>query len=514
MKRYFSLLILLVSGISLTAQTLGTAIESISNQDIRRHMLVLASDSLEGRKTGEPGITKAADYLTGEFKRLGLINPGTTENPYIQEYRLFRSGWEEYYFIQGTDTIRSERDLLIQGSVPEVNGEYDFVFAGFGIDHPKYSNYKDLDVRGKIVLYITGEPKDKNGNFITTGKGVSGFGKFSSNKDSIAFSRGAISTVRIDPSDETAGRMIRSAAVYAQTGMMSLSLQSPQGSLTRSYVYSTTDAGARIMGITKEQLTAAIDELNTGKRAYTQWSGRIRAKSSKSPDLVVAENVAGILEGSDLQDQFVIVTAHYDHLGKSTVGIRYGADDNASGTIGILEVAEAFVKAAESGYRPRRSILFLPVSGEEIGLLGSQYYVKNPIVPLEKTHAAINMDMIGRRDASHTDEQKYVYLYLSGDENGWLHLAGQKAMAQLQTDLKPEFQFRSTSKQSLAGSDHMSFESAKIPVAYFFNGLHPDYHKPADTWDKILYEQMQETVRLVFTLTWEIANSDSTSSED
>jgi hypothetical protein len=500
---------MLLGGATLSAQNLAAAIETITVQDIRRHMLVLASDSLEGRKTGEPGITKAADYLAGEFKRLGLVNPGTAGNPYIQEYRLYRSGWEQYYFIQGTDTIRSERDLLIQGAVPEVNGEYEFVFAGFGIDHPKYSNYKDLDVRGKVVIYITGEPKDKNGNYISTGNPVSGFGKFASNKDSIAFSRGAVSAVRIDPSDEIAGRMIRSAAIYGQTGMMSLSLQNPQGSQTRSYVYSTVDAGARIMGITREQLTTAIEELNAGKKTYPRWSGRIKMKAVKYPESVIAENVAGIIEGTDLKDQFVIVTAHYDHLGKSSAGIRYGADDNASGTIGILEVAEAFTKAAESGYRPRRSILFLPVSGEEMGLLGSQAYTKNPIVPLANTHAAINMDMIGRRDGTHTDEQKYVYLYLSGDENGWLHQAGQAAMDLLKTDLKPEYQFRSASRQSLSGSDHVSFESVKVPVAYFFNGLHPDYHKPADTWDKILYDQMQETVRLVFTLTWQIADSDN-----
>jgi len=221
---------------------------------------------------------------------------------------------------------------------------------------------------------------------------------------------------------------------------------------------------------------------------------------------VVSGNVAALVEGSDLQDELVIITAHYDHLGIKEQGICYGADDNASGTLGVLELAEAFSVALADGYRPRRSVLFLMVSGEEMGLFGSNYYCSNPLYPLDKTHAVINMDMIGRHDKAHPGTEPYVYVYVSGEEGGWMHQSARKALASLETDLVPEFQFKSNSSVLYGGSDHMPFEQKGIPVAYFFNGVHPDYHKPADTWDKIDYSQMQETLRLVLATAWQLAN--------
>jgi Zn-dependent M28 family amino/carboxypeptidase len=505
-KKAIFLGVLAIQTLWCMGQDLSGAIESISRKDIERHMRILAGEEMQGRKTGDPGIEKAADYIVSFFDSIGLVNPAPGNDPYILDFPLYRTGWKEYMLIHGNDTVKFDRDLLVQGIVPELSGEYGIVFAGYGIEHPKYNNYKGLDVKGKIVLYLVGEPKDKSGRYVTTGSAISGFSKFDSRKDSIAYEHGAVAAIRLDPAEEQAMKTIRSNAVFSQYGAVSLK---PQVSATgRNYVYTTLSQGARIMGISAENLLKAAEVASSGNGKLKPITGQVMVSAIRNPSSIKAENIAGVIEGTDLKDEYIVVTAHYDHLGPGKTGIRYGADDNASGTIGIMEVAEAFQQAAKSGIRPRRSILFLPVTGEEMGLLGSQYYVAHPIVPIDKTIAAVNMDMIGRKDKGHEEGKKYVFLYVSGQPGEFMDMAAQKAFNSMKTDLAPEFQYKSSSKESLGGSDHMSFEAVKVPVAYFFNGTHEDYHKPGDTYDKILYDQMRETVRLVFLTTWELANQE------
>jgi len=490
-------------------QSVESSILSITAGEIKGHMQVLASDSMEGRKTGEQGIDKARDYLVNEFSQLGLIRPPLTDQPYLQEFPMYRSGWREYFFVQGIDTIRFRKDFLVQGNMPELQGDYDYVFAGFGIDEAGYNNYKGLDVKGKIVVYFIGEPKDKAGNYLTTGTRLTAYPRYEGKKDSIAFSRGALSTIRIDPSVTMSDRLIKSGSTYGSVNMLSIKPPPKKTAGNRNYVYTGIASSSRIMGIPAEQLNSIYQSMENGQKKFPLISGKVRVKAVRYPDTVLAGNVAGLVEGSDLKDEVVIITAHYDHLGKGEKGIRYGADDNASGTTGVLEIAEAFSIAASSGYRPRRSILFLPVTAEEMGLLGSQYYCSHPLFPLEKTFAVLNMDMIGRHDEAHGNKGKYVYVYVSEQDEKWLHETGVQALKDLTTDLIPEFQYKSTSQVLYGGSDHMPFEQRGIPVMYFFNGIHPDFHKPTDTWDKIDYEQMQETVRFVFTSAWHLANQDN-----
>jgi hypothetical protein len=507
-KLQLSLLFVLILSVQAQPQSVESAAATITIPEITEHMKILASEAMEGRKTGEPGIEKAKEYLVNEFRMLGLTNPITSGTPYLQEFDLYQLGWKNYDFIQGTDTIRFQEDFIVMGTVPEIHGEYEFVYAGYGIEHPRYNNYKGLDVKGKIVIYFIGEPKDKNGNFITTGSKLTGYPRYESRKDSIAFAHGAVSTIRIDPAEEIADRMIRSNAVFGRIGLLTISKRNDQSPANRNYVYSTLSATSRIMGMEKDELKKAYQALEKGQQKVPSLSGKVQCRAVRYPETVKVANVAGLLEGTDLKDEVVVITAHYDHLGIKKTGICVGADDNASGTIGILEIAEAFVDAARNGIRPRRSILFLAVTGEEEMLLGSKYYCSNPLFPIEKTFTAINMDMIGRCDEKHTTNEKYVYLYVTGQKGEWLHQAAKRAHSSMTTDLLPEFQFRGTSSTSVGGSDHMSFEDVKVPVAYFFNGTHADYHSPRDTWDKIQYDQMREIVNLVFLTAWEIANSE------
>ena len=228
----------------------------------------------------------------------------------------------------------------------------------------------------------------------------------------------------------------------------------------------------------------------------------------KSNQTIRGENVLGYIEGSDLKDELLIITAHYDHLGKHDSLIFNGADDDASGVSAALEIAEAFMLAKKAGHGPRRSILIMPVSGEEKGLLGSRYYTDNPIYPLENTVANLNIDMIGRLDDWH-DNGNYVYLIGSDRLSYDLHNLNEKINDEyIGIDLDYRFNDKDDPNRYYYRSDHYNFAKNNIPVIFYFNGVHEDYHKPSDTIEKIDFDKINTITRLIFLTAWEIANRD------
>ena len=228
----------------------------------------------------------------------------------------------------------------------------------------------------------------------------------------------------------------------------------------------------------------------------------------KSNQTIRGENVLGYIEGSDLKDELLIITAHYDHLGTHDSLIFNGADDDASGVSAALEIAEAFMLAKKSGNGPRRSVLIMPVSGEEKGLLGSRYYTDNPIYPLENTVANLNIDMIGRLDDWH-DNGNYVYLIGSDRLSYDLHQVNEKMNSEyVGLDLDYRFNEEDDPNRYYFRSDHYNFAKNNIPVIFYFNGVHEDYHKPSDTIEKIDFEKIKVITKLVFLTAWEIANRD------
>ena len=228
----------------------------------------------------------------------------------------------------------------------------------------------------------------------------------------------------------------------------------------------------------------------------------------KSNQTIRGENVLGYIEGSDLKDELLIITAHYDHLGKHDSLIFNGADDDASGVSAALEIAEAFMLAKKAGHGPRRSILIMPVSGEEKGLLGSRYYTDNPIYPLENTVANLNIDMIGRLDDWH-DNGNYVYLIGSDRLSYDLHNLNEKINDEyIEIDLDYRFNDKDDPNRYYYRSDHYNFAKNDIPVIFYFNGVHEDYHKPSDTIEKIDFDKINTITRLIFLTAWEIANRD------
>ena len=224
-----------------------------------------------------------------------------------------------------------------------------------------------------------------------------------------------------------------------------------------------------------------------------------------------SENVVAFIQGSAKPNEILIVSAHLDHEGMDENGnIYYGADDDGSGTVALLEMAQAFNYAKKEGYGPKRSILFLHLTAEEDGLHGSRYYVNNPIFPLENTISNLNIDMIGRIDKAHTDNPNYVYLIGADRLSSELHYISEKINSTFfNLDLDYKFNDENDHNRYYFRSDHYNFATKNIPVIFYFNGEHEDYHKITDTPDKINYPLLETRTRLIFTTAWQLANQEN-----
>lgn len=221
-----------------------------------------------------------------------------------------------------------------------------------------------------------------------------------------------------------------------------------------------------------------------------------------------SENVVAFIRGSEKPNEIIVLSAHYDHVGTDKDGNVYnGADDDGSGTVALLEIAQAFQKAVKEGNGPKRSILFLHVTGEEIGLFGSKYYTENPLFPLENTVCNLNTDMIGRIDPDKKDNPNYIYLIGSDKLSQGLHdLSEEVNQKYINLELDYKFNDEDDPNRFYYRSDHYNFAKNNIPIIFYFNGVHADYHKPSDTPDKIEYELLAKRTQLIFQTAWEVAN--------
>ncbi len=227
----------------------------------------------------------------------------------------------------------------------------------------------------------------------------------------------------------------------------------------------------------------------------------------RSQDMMDSENVVAFIEGSEKPEEVIVLSAHYDHVGMENGEVFNGADDDGSGTVSMLEIAEAFQKAVKNGNGPKRSILFLHVTGEEIGLYGSRYYTENPIYPLQNTVCNLNTDMIGRIDPDKADNPNYLYLIGSDKLSQELHDVSE-AVAKEYSDLELDYKYNDENDPNrfYYRSDHYNFAKNNVPIIFYFNGVHEDYHKATDTPDKIEYELMAKRAQLIFQTAWEVAN--------
>ena len=482
----------------------------ITPETAKTHLNILASDEFEGRGTGEPGGEKAAAYLADEFRKMGLTGP--VDGSYYQPVQLTRRVSSGILQING-QKFTNGNDFYMVANSPEMTiSDNEIVFIGYGISDAAYDDLKALDIAGKVVLLINeGEPRDTRGNSVITGTST--------------------------PSEWATSRTKRLQHIIAQNPKLVLAVSSevkemlsrnggrlaaPRVSLRENQEQPVSPAVA-VANIDTEIANALLRQANTDLDALiSKISRRKRSQSTvirladfsatfgTVSEPFTANNVLGYLEGSDLKEELVIISAHYDHEGIQDGVIYYGADDNASGTTGVLEIARAFTQAKAEGNGPRRSILFMGFTGEEKGLLGSNYYSQHPVFPLENTVVDINTDMIGRIDDKHIDgNHNYIHVIGADKLSSELHAINEKANATY-TQLELDYMYNDPQDpmRIYYRSDHYNFAKYGIPVIFYFNGLHPDYHQPSDTADKINFELLTKRAKLAFHTAWEVANRD------
>jgi Zn-dependent M28 family amino/carboxypeptidase len=487
----------------------------VTQEHLRRDLSVLASDEYEGRETGTKGQKMAAAYISKQFADDSLQAPVTanTTNPYLQTFGMERSAWQP----GGTLTVGGKayewlKDFYAFGRTPfDQATAVQPVFVGYGIEEGAYSDYKGVDVQGKDLLVLLGEPHTADGKSVLSPDGsATKWGVDFRAKAALAAAKGARSIFFV--SQEPADKFEKMTARLAPRIMQPITAFADQPGSRAPAFFLSPALGMKVLNTNAASLaqyataTAAAKQPAASKFKPVKFS--ISAPQQRTA--VTTENVLGFLPGTDLKDEILVVSAHYDHLGIIGGQVYNGADDDGSGTVGMLSIAQAFSKAAHSGHGPRRSILFLANTGEEKGLLGSEYYTDHPIFPLANTVTDLNIDMIGRTDVGHEGKPNYVYVIGSDKLSSQLHEALQTANRQHgNIDLDFRFNDPADPNRFYYRSDHYNFAKKGIPVAFFFNGVHADYHEASDEISKIEFDKLEARARLVFFLAWDLANRDT-----
>ncbi len=476
-----------------------TFAESISEEELKDYLYTYASDEFEGRETGKPGQKKAVDFLKKVYERLGI--PAAQENgDYFQDVPLEITKLPKGSIVVNSKDFPLGDDII---SLAPAEGTYNsIVYLGFGIEDTNYSDYTDLDLKGKIVLVKAGEPVNKDGTYVisgTTEKSVwSNPSEVLGRKIELLTSKGAKGMFYYDEGNYSRFKSRFEVLSHGSNDRMILKDESVE---TFENFYINSELANAIF--------PDVDKDNSPKTIPASITLNLESES----EAIKSENVVAILKGSEKPDEYLVISSHLDHIGIGSDGqINNGADDDGSGTVALLEIAEAFKKAADAGQGPKRSIVFLHVTGEEKGLLGSQFYTDvDPIFPLTQTIANLNIDMIGRIDPKRQGNRNYVYLIGSDKLSTELHeLSEEVNKAYANVELDYTYNDINDPNRFYYRSDHYNFAKNNIPVIFYFNGTHDDYHRPGDTPDKINYDLLENRTRLIFYTAWEIANREKT----
>ncbi|MEA1878950.1 MAG: M28 family peptidase [Bacteroidota bacterium] len=394
--------------------------------ELREHVKILASQKFEGRDTGKEGQKLAAQYIKEQFIQMDLMGPSPHGDPYYQEFSLLRSGSQALKLITNHDTLTTDSNLSVTGSLCDLDAEYDLVFVGYGIDHDKYSDYEDINVEGKIVAFIAGEPKDKKGKYLISESYLPEYTGRGKAKATYALKKGAIASIRINPEHDQHSKRIQRLRKFRGGNQLGFPDQKSDKNRISGLIHIGINDASLIFDIRQSAFEKAIVKLKQGKIQSGVFNSKIQLVSNQGASMVETENVVAFLPGTELSDEYVIITAHYDHLGK--------------------------------------------------------------------------------RDDKHAENSDYVYVYISDTAGSKMSLAANSAARYVQENLRPEYRYLGDRDYRMGGSDHASFEKVNVPVLYFFCGIHNDYHRPSDTWDKIEYEKFTAITRMVFISAWQIAN--------
>ena len=483
--------------------------QTITPGELAGHLYVYADDYLAGRETGEPGQRFAARYLAGQYQTMGVSPKGSggVASPYglggyLQPFDLERRT------LRGL-TARAERggEVVFESTIREGDAAGAVAVPTYGsvddarpapvvyVGHGGQGDLAPLPLEGAYALMLPGsreDPADRGATLAHL---------------RVLAQRGVRGALLVGP--PTAEGLAQAAAGAFRGGRLALpALGGAEADDLPPILTTSREAAERLLAGTGRSL---------GDAAPVETGATLAVEADLEIKTVQTENVVAVVEGSDptLKDEYVVISAHLDHVGDDGEGadtIYNGADDDGSGTVTMLEIAEAFQRAKEDGHGPRRSVLFLHVTGEEKGLLGSEYFAdRDPLVPIEDVAANLNIDMIGRYDPERGfDRADYVYVIggdlISQDIDDW-NAAVNEATG---TDLLLSDRFNSPDdpNQFFRRSDHWNFGKHGVPFIFYFTGTHEDYHGVGDSADKIDYDRMARIARLVFGTAWEVANRD------
>ncbi len=512
MKKTFSLLAAIALAFNVYAQdSLAVKYAStITVEDLEKYLTVLASDDFEGRETGYQGQKMAAEYLANHFESIGI--PPYIDKTYYQDFGLSVVKVEKAELTIGEKKYAFTEDFYFFPDFGKASSAdikiNELVFLGYGIESENYNDYEDIDdLSGKTVFIIGGEPKNKKGEYYVSKSTEKS--EWSSVKKKVAHAKEKGATTVIVYDEDVVTKLSGFKHYLLKETATLKEVEEENKKINTLYVDKSLADAIIESSSSKKNLEKLISKINKkGKPRSEQFEFKASYVRKMSLKRQSGENVLGYIEGTDLKDELLIITAHYDHIGMHDGEVFNGADDDGSGTSAIMEIAQAFMEAKAEGNGPRRSILIMPVSGEEKGLLGSSFYSDNPVYPLENTVANLNIDMIGRIDDRH-DDGNYVYLIGSDKLSSELHLISENANDMyIGTELDYTYNDPKDPNRYYYRSDHYNFAKHGIPVIFYFNGTHDDYHKASDTIEKIDFDKMERITRLVFYTAWDIANRD------
>ncbi len=475
----------------------------ISAEDARKHLSILASDEYEGRETGKPGADKAAHYVANEFKKLGLQAP--VNGSYFFNVPLVDNSLKANFSVDG-QAFANGYDFLVSGLYADKTiTASDVLFIGYGTE----GEIANTDITGKILLWIN-EDKPQAGTTTNTSYRLTpARTKILNNLRS----KNPALILAVNPGIADILNRFRSSILGSR---LSIKKEDTKPLSQQAALFAmTTEAANKILKASGKTVDDFKKLAETSTSAVQSIKADIKINYYTETKEVKAVDVLGLLPGTDLKDEILVFSAHYDHIGLNLTGtdkVNNGADDDGSGTTGILEIARAFTQAKKAGHGPRRSILFLGNVGEEKGLLGSEYYTDHPVFPLTNTITDINIDMIGRVGYEYIgkpDSANYVYTIGSAMLSKELHQINEDANNKY-THLNQDYKYDDPNdpNQFYYRSDHYNFAKHGVPIIFFFNGEHADYHQPGDEVSKINFPLLAKRAQLAFYTGWELANRD------
>ena len=538
MQKHLVAAVCVAAAVHVAAQQPAPQNGSIRQEDLRADLFFLAGDSLRGRLTDTEENRAAADFIRSRFERMGLKGAGPNGS-FFQPYNLMTATLpsspgavnvlEIQYGAGQTRQLRASQEFYPHRYSGSGTATGPVVFAGFGISAPHlgYDDYNG-DVKGKIVLALDHEPgeRDPNSPFdgVVTSESSTTWRKALAAQEKGAVAVLFVSDVHNHPGAPAFEATARNYWPDKPPHLLSYTLASWADRIHIPVAQISPALAASLLTGTNKTL----EEL--GKAAETRGAvplplpgSQVALHVSVDRHIVPDRNVVALLEGSDprLKNEWVIVSAHYDHNGADGAQIFNGADDNGSGVVALIEIAEAYALAARDGHRPKRSILFASWNSEERGLLGAWAYTEQPLAPLNTIAAVLNMDMIGRNeeipiggggrftglDVQTAESNSNALNLMAFSKVPDITAAVERANGAIGLELKKRYD--NNSSNLLRRSDQWPFLQNGVPALWFHTGLHPDYHTQYDRPEKVNYEKMEKIARLVHQASWVLANQET-----